>query len=389
MTRNVSKKALQSPSRNAGPEWITVAQNLIRHRDSRIYYLRAKCKGKQLKRSLSTKDRKLADRRLREELLNIERDLSQNATLPKSTSLNDLIAHWSPARKLNLKEKSASRIDVALKGISKTIGDRKVSEISHKDVDYFAAKRLRYISDSSAKKERDELISLLDYAKTCGLIKENLARPDKFKGIRGIAAIKVKNKELSCPTTREFEEILKTVRSFNNLAPDGIYRPSHKLDPRTKQAAHLLQLLAYSGMRLNEAVNIRWNDIVFDGTRPTLRIDGGKQGTKNGLVRTIPLFPKLSSLLLEIRDSTKDLGDKVITIKSARKALLTSCVKTGLGPYTQHSLRHYFASEAVQKGIDFKTISEWLGHKDGGMLVAKTYSHLRDDHSWEMAQKMI
>jgi len=168
MIRNVSKKALQSPSRNAGPEWITVAQNLIRHRDSRIYYLRAKCKGKQLKRSLSTKDRKLADRRLREELLSIERDLSQNATLPKSTSLNDLIAHWSPARKLNLKEKSASRIDVALKGISKTIGDRKVNEISHKDVDYFAAKRLRYISDSGAKKERDELISLLDYAKTCG-----------------------------------------------------------------------------------------------------------------------------------------------------------------------------------------------------------------------------
>ena len=118
-------------------------------------------------------------------------------------------------------------------------------------------------------------------------------------------------------------------------------------------------------------------------------MDGGKQGTKNGLVRTIPLFPKLSSLLLEIRDSTKDLGDKVITIKSARKALLTSCVKTGLGPYTQHFLRHYFTSEAVQKGIDFKTLSEWLGHKDGGMLVAKTYSHLRDDHSREMAQMMI
>ena len=92
MIRNVSKKALQSPSHNAGPEWITVAQNFIRHEDSRIYYLRAKCKGKQLKRSLSTKDRKLADRRLREELLSIERDLSQNATLPKSTSLNDLIA---------------------------------------------------------------------------------------------------------------------------------------------------------------------------------------------------------------------------------------------------------------------------------------------------------
>ena len=93
MIRNVSKKALQSPSHNAGPEWTTVAHNLIRQRNSRIYYLSAKCKGKQLKRRLSTKDRKLADRRPKEELLNMERDLSQNATLTKSTSLNVLIAH--------------------------------------------------------------------------------------------------------------------------------------------------------------------------------------------------------------------------------------------------------------------------------------------------------
>ena len=75
MIRNVSKKALQSPLHNAGPEWIKVAQNLIRHKCSRIYYLRAKCKGKQLKRSLSTKDRKLDDRRPKEKLLNMERDL--------------------------------------------------------------------------------------------------------------------------------------------------------------------------------------------------------------------------------------------------------------------------------------------------------------------------
>ena len=120
MIRNVSKKALQSPSRNAGPEWITVAQNLIRHRDSRIYYLRAKCKGKQLKRSLSTKDRKLDDRRPKEKLLNMERDLSKNATLTKSTSLNVLIAHWSRARKLNLNPRLRKEMRVVQRKISQT-----------------------------------------------------------------------------------------------------------------------------------------------------------------------------------------------------------------------------------------------------------------------------
>ena len=45
-------------------------------------------------------------------------------------------------------------------------------------------------------------------------------------------------------------------------------------------------------------------------------------------------------------------------------------------------------SNAIEKGIDFKTIANWIGHKDGGLLVAKTYGHLRDVHSHQMAKLM-
>jgi site-specific recombinase XerD len=51
-------------------------------------------------------------------------------------------------------------------------------------------------------------------------------------------------------------------------------------------------------------------------------------------------------------------------------------------------MRHYFVSNAVEAGVDFKVIASWVGHKDGGLLVAKTYGHLRDSHSFEMAQRM-
>jgi site-specific recombinase XerD len=51
-------------------------------------------------------------------------------------------------------------------------------------------------------------------------------------------------------------------------------------------------------------------------------------------------------------------------------------------------MRHYFCSNAIEAGIDFKVIAGWLGHKDGGILVAKTYGHLRDTHSFEMAKRM-
>ena len=51
-------------------------------------------------------------------------------------------------------------------------------------------------------------------------------------------------------------------------------------------------------------------------------------------------------------------------------------------------MRHFFCSNAIEARIDFKVIDEWLGHKDGGILVAKTYGHLRNEHSSAMAKKM-
>ena len=33
-------------------------------------------------------------------------------------------------------------------------------------------------------------------------------------------------------------------------------------------------------------------------------------------------------------------------------------------------------------------IAGWLGHKDGGVLVAQTYGHLRNEHSAAMAKRL-
>ena len=36
-----------------------------------------------------------------------------------------------------------------------------------------------------------------------------------------------------------------------------------------------------------------------------------------------------------------------------------------------------------------KAVAAWLGHKDGGVLVARTYGHLRDEFSTALAQRMV
>jgi hypothetical protein len=48
-----------------------------------------------------------------------------------------------------------------------------------------------------------------------------------------------------------------------------------------------------------------------------------------------------------------------------------------------------FRFEGRDGRIDFKTIAEWLGHQDGGVLLCKVYSHLLDGHKRDMAAKLV
>jgi integrase len=158
-------------------------------------------------------------------------------------------------------------------------------------------------------------------------------------------------------------------------------------DSRGIHGAYLVELLAYSGMRLNEAINLTWRDIDFD--RDCFTVTGGEYGTKNHDIRTVPLFPAMSELLERIRsDRPETNSDYVTPIKGARTLMASAAKKAGIPKFTHHSMRHYFCSNAIEAGIDFKVIAGWLGHKDGGILVAKTYGHLRDTHSFEMAKRM-
>lgn len=151
--------------------------------------------------------------------------------------------------------------------------------------------------------------------------------------------------------------------------------------------ADLVELLAYSGMRIAEAVNLTWADVDFD--RGVFTVTGGEGGTKNHEDRTVPLFPALRELLQRIRgDRSPAPTDRVIPIITAKKAMNTACERAKLPHFHHHALRHYFVSNAIEAGVDFKVIANWVGHKDGGLLVAKTYGHLRDAHSFEMAKRM-
>ena len=159
------------------------------------------------------------------------------------------------------------------------------------------------------------------------------------------------------------------------------------LNSKGRESFPLVKLLATFGMRLSEATNIKWGEIDFE--RDHFVVSGGEVGTKNRQIRTVPLFPAMRKFLESTFDVDKMSRDGYLfKFKSARAALDTASRISGLPRFTHHCLRHFFVSNAIEKGIDFKTIANWIWHKVGGLLVAKTYGHLRDSHSHEMVKLM-
>ncbi len=167
----------------------------------------------------------------------------------------------------------------------------------------------------------------------------------------------------------------------------------------SKNSAQLLdylRLLAYSGARRDEALALKWEDVNFD--RKFIRI-GADGSTKNSRARHVDFNPRLEGHLrgMETRRAPDSewlfpsplRGGTDKPAKTLRGSFVIARKKAKLDWLGFHDLRHYFASMAVMSGIDFKTIAEWLGHQDGGMLVGKVYGHLLPEHKQRMAERLV
>ena len=148
-----------------------------------------------------------------------------------------------------------------------------------------------------------------------------------------------------------------------------------------EEVADHAQLLAYSGMRREEAQA----STVADDLGDEFRIHGTKTVTS---ARTIPVNPALRQVLDRIKARRSDPAAKLCVYKEPRIAVRRACKRLGLPALRNHDFRHYFASVCIASGVDVPTVSRWLGHSDGGALAMKTYGHLMKDASQAAAAKV-
>lgn len=109
-------------------------------------------------------------------------------------------------------------------------------------------------------------------------------------------------------------------------------------------------------------------------------------------VRTIPIPKQLVPLLKDLRRRNESEyvvgeGDKVISIRSYQRSFELLLKKLNIDHKGFHALRHTFATRAYESGMDIKTLSEILGHKNPSVTLSR-YAHSFMDHKRVMMNKV-
>ena len=155
---------------------------------------------------------------------------------------------------------------------------------------------------------------------------------------------------------------------------------AQKYNRDAEDSGDFVEFMLLSGLGNGEAASLQYRDV--DWKQNVIKV----QRLKTGRNFEVPIFASLATFIKKLPKRKPE--EKLLSISNARRAITNSCVRLGFPPFTQRSFRRCFITRAVEKGVDFKTISVWQGHRDGGVLIAKTYSHLRNDHSRAMAEKI-
>jgi integrase len=350
----------------SSPEFkkITRVPNLYRRQLTGVYYLRVKRAAREFRRSLRTADFALAKRRLRDFEGKVSR--LQGVETDKRLLFEDLSKKWLENIKSDMKPSSYARRVGAVRALSPFFKGELVAKLGRRQIEAWKTTRAVRIAAQTANIEAETLRLILDYAMNdLRILLENPARSIKRR--------KVRSTERLIPSKEDFRAIVAELRN------------GHK---STGEAANFVEFLAYSGTRQAEAAAVCWRDIDFD--LGLLTITGGTDGTKNHQHRTIPLFAPLRRLLEQMKASRPPAngGTRLFSIASAHLQIHRACKRLELQRYGHHSMRHFFCSNCIEAGVDFLTLSRWVGHSDGGVLIGKTYGHLRQEHSIAMARRV-
>ena len=216
--------------------------------------------------------------------------------------------------------------------------------------------------------------SSLKTAHLLGLTKEYTA--DKLK------RPKLKEKPVECFSLAEQKQIEHAIR---NGKKDKLYG---------------ILLCFYSGLRIGELMALQWSDIDF--VKGVLTVSKSCHDGKDGLIidepktatsrRMIPLPKQLLPMMKALKRRSVSpfvvsASGNPVSVRSYQRSFELLLKKLKIPHKGFHSLRHTFATRAIECGMDVKTLSEILGHKNPTVTLNR-YAHSLMEHKTDMMNKL-
>lgn len=158
------------------------------------------------------------------------------------------------------------------------------------------------------------------------------------------------------------------------------------LNNTNSQMKDIFTTAFYTGMRLGELLNMKWNWVDF--TQNIITIKNSNQFiSKNKRERVIPIHQKVKAILQGLFQLGKPANNLVFykyedvklnedfVSKQFKKAVRAAKLNEKVH---FHTLRHSFASALVQRNVSLYAVKELLGHEN--IKTTQVYSHLQQEN---------
>jgi integrase len=242
--------------------------------------------------------------------------------------------------------------DLSITAISGALGELATEPMKPKKADSIEKTR----SPATRNRYKTTLSAVLKWAQQRGWIADNPARlvptrPENNKRVRFL-------------TVDERERLLASCKTSQSAA----------LYPATV-------ILLATGVRLMEAMSLRWRDVDLDAATITIHV------SKNGDARRVPLpgdavtvlrhwqtrrghSPRLSALIFPADTDPTRPAD-------LRRSWQTALRRAEVADFRRHDLRHSAASALAASGASLLTIGAVLGHRSASTTLR--YAHLAEN----------
>lgn len=254
---------------------------------------------------------------------------------------------------------------IAMRRFKEEFGPTRLSDVERPSARLWALTVPRNVSKCVSTMYED--------AYNIGLVKAN-----PFSNLRLPAT--EKTAEVSPPTLEEFRQLLSACMVLGGYATE--FRA-------------LIQFTAWTGLRAAEVQGLQWSDIGEETlwVRRARKDDGQYGLPKNGHEREIAFFRAARVLdqvprredspfvFHSLRGSPLNKGNLYYPWKAVRDNSGTSSDRLagGIKPIRFHDLRHFCATQLLERGASHFDVSVQLGHEDGGALVMARYGHPSKD----------